>query len=87
MIHALIGAHTAHRQRLTTSLDHSIGSGIGEKMRRAPLGFAAADLALMGFIHGAMVGQSNQINRHSASTFPQVLGNQPGQEVIDIPLL
>ena len=86
MIHALIGAHTAHRQRVTTPLDHGIGSGIGEKMRRAPLGFAAADLALVGFIHGAMVWQSNQINRHPASTFPQTPGHQSGQEVIDTPL-
>jgi hypothetical protein len=84
MIHGLLGSHTAHRQRITPPSDHRIGRGIGEKVGGAPLGFAAADLVVMRLIHGAMVGERDQIHRHSAPKFPQALGNLLGQEVIEM---
>jgi hypothetical protein len=81
VIHALLGAHATHRQRVTTPPDHGISRGIGEKMRRAPLGFATADLALVGFIHGAMVRQGHQINGYPTAPFTQAFGHQaePGK--------
>src|SRR5215475_15932414 len=71
-------ARTRHSARGVTTL--------GEKMRRATLGFAPADLALVGCIHGAMVRQGNPINGHPTSPFTQVLGNQFGPEIVEMAL-
>lgn len=79
MIHGLLGLHAAHGQGVTTASDHGRGGGVGEKVGRAPLGFAAADFVLIRVIHGTMVGQCDQINGHPASTLAQSLGNQLGQ--------
>ena len=84
MIHTLFGAYAAHGQRRTTPPDHGRGRGRGEKMRRATLGCAAADLALVGFISSAMGGQRHHIRGHPASAFAHALGHQPGQEGIAV---
>jgi hypothetical protein len=55
MVHGLLGAHAAPGQGVATPLDHRISRRIGEKMRRAALGFAAADLVVMCVIYAAMV--------------------------------
>ena len=84
MIHGLFGSYTAHRQGITTALDHGISGGIGEKMGGAACGFATADLVVMGLIHGAMGGQRDQIDGDAALAFAQALGNHARQEFIDM---
>ena len=38
----------------------------------------------MGLIHGAVVGQRDQVDSDAASVFAQALGDQPRQEILDM---
>ena len=38
----------------------------------------------MGLIHGAVVGQRDQVDGDAASVFAQALGDQPRQEILDM---
>jgi hypothetical protein len=75
-----MGSDTAKGQGIAFATDHGIGGGIGEKMRRALLGFASADLVFVFVFDGAMLGQFDQIDRDSASPLAQTLGHQASQQ-------
>jgi hypothetical protein len=82
MRHRLLGSHPTARQGRAAPLDHGIGRGIGEKMRRATFGFAAADFVLRGLSHGSMVGQYDPIHGDVAPACAQPLRHQACQAVI-----
>ena len=68
LIHRHLGSDPTKGQGIAFATDHGIGGGVGEKVRGALFGFASADLMLMLFLNGAMIGQFNQINGDPASS-------------------
>jgi hypothetical protein len=83
--HGLLRPYATERQGIAAPPDYSVGGGRGEKMRRATLGFAAADFVVMCLLHGAMVRQRDQIDSDAAAALAQALRDQLGQEGIDLP--
>ena len=84
-LHGLLDPHTTERQGIAAAPDHGRGGGRGEKVRRAPLGLAAADFVLRGRSHGAVGGQREPSDGDAASALAHALGDQPRQESIDMP--
>jgi hypothetical protein len=81
---SLLGSHAAQGPSLAAAADPGIGGGVGEKMRCATLGCAAADLGLRRLLYGAVVGQRDPINGHPAAALAPTLGQPCGQESIDM---
>ena len=83
LIHGHLGTDATQRQGIALAADDGIGRGIREEMGCALFRFASANFILMGLVHGAMIGQFDQIDGDATAPFAQAVGHQTGQQDIE----